>query len=630
MKKKTLTIVSIVAIIIISLLLLGLTYGYFMTTIDGNKNSKSVEVVTGDSKVLYTDLSQDNISEIIKPGFKTVKSFTVQNIGNVSATYSVYLVDVINSFSRTQDITYNLYKKVGTITDVTIATDLSETNGWSRVNTTENVTFPTAMSVIAPNEVIETSNQIYTYVLKVEYYNHPTENQNEDQGKTFGFKVNLRAQDSETNPFSEGTLAYNILNNSMLNKNGTEFSYEPKSQVAENLSLVINSAETENIPATEEDGFWGWDYVGYGSTPEEASTFLNVATGNTDIEKCNSVIGQYIYDLEVIGKVEGCSNTGLPLLSKPKKDYEKVLSTSNDNDGISYYFRGNVEDNYVDFADMCWRIVRIQGDGSIKLVLEDKDEYCKLSNGNWDIGSGHFGFKYYEAGELISLNGTTNSSEIQKLNYLDGGSSSMAEVFKTFQETFTQDELINLKSGNWCLGDKAYTSGTSNTNPLTEDQKLLKIINKETLYYDSYVRLYGKNPKEPTLKCNGTNMDYFADGTDMYVGALTLDEIVYAGAKANYTAKNSDHAYYITNEFSKENSLRFWTLSPSSIQTYSPKIDKVYVVEKNVISGSVTDVEVWGHIDLNTIISFRPAITLREGVMIKVGDGTQNNPYVIE
>ncbi len=40
-----------------------------------------------------------------------------------------------------------------------------------------------------------------------------------------------------------------------------------------------------------------------------------------------------------------------------------------DDYGTSYYYRGAVENNYVVFANMCWRVVRVVGDGSIKLTL---------------------------------------------------------------------------------------------------------------------------------------------------------------------------------------------------------------------------------------------------------------------
>ena len=42
-----------------------------------------------------------------------------------------------------------------------------------------------------------------------------------------------------------------------------------------------------------------------------------------------------------------------------------------DDSGITYYFRGNVTNNYFSFADKMWRIVRINGDNSVRLILDE-------------------------------------------------------------------------------------------------------------------------------------------------------------------------------------------------------------------------------------------------------------------
>ena len=47
---------------------------------------------------------------------------------------------------------------------------------------------------------------------------------------------------------------------------------------------------------------------------------------------------------------------------------ERILTYTTDNYGKTYYYRGAVQDNYVLFNNMCWRIVRIEGDGSVKLI----------------------------------------------------------------------------------------------------------------------------------------------------------------------------------------------------------------------------------------------------------------------
>lgn len=58
-----------------------------------------------------------------------------------------------------------------------------------------------------------------------------------------------------------------------------------------------------------------------------------------------------------------------------------------DDDGVTYYFRGNVHNNYVKFADMLWRIVRINGNNTVKLVLDsqtdDLAEYYLDTNNNY-------------------------------------------------------------------------------------------------------------------------------------------------------------------------------------------------------------------------------------------------------
>lgn len=50
---------------------------------------------------------------------------------------------------------------------------------------------------------------------------------------------------------------------------------------------------------------------------------------------------------------------------------DEGLIQMQDDRGISYYFRGAVNTNYVSFAGLMWRVVRINGDGSTRLVLNN-------------------------------------------------------------------------------------------------------------------------------------------------------------------------------------------------------------------------------------------------------------------
>ena len=304
---------------------------------------------------------------------------------------------------------------------------------------------------------------------------------------------------------------------------------------------------------------------------------------------------------------------------------ERTLSKTEDDYGDSYYYRGNVKDNYVNFAGMCWRIVRIAGDNSIKLILEDQDELCsEAMDGNWDIPTttggtikkGNFGYTEYDIGKLTASDGTTNSNKVYVMNYLDASTDknkSMATAFENFQTGPLLNYLSYLKSGDWCLNDKAYATKENNETPLSNSEILDRQVKNITFYYDTRVRLNGKEVKEPTLKCNGTNMNEFADGVSMYVGALSADELTYAGAKVSAGVIRN----YILNNYQQSNSLRFWVLSPNRLDggdcyTYA-------VVRSGNVNGD----------QMRNNESFRPSIMLLSTTQISGGNGTISNPYEI-
>ncbi len=176
-----------------------------------------------------------------------------------------------------------------------------------------------------------------------------------------------------------------------------------------------------------------------------------------------------------------------------------------------------------------------------------------------------------------------------------------------------QNYLSYLKSGDWCLNDKVYASETDNTTALTSQEILDKQIKGEEFYYDSYVRLEGKTIKEPTLKCNGTNMMKFGDNTNMYVGTLTADEIIYSGA----VFKIKNKGFYLMNE--SLNYLDFWTLSPYMAYRTSNSI--VFFGISGILNGPPVD---------HNNVSFRPSINLKSSIQISNGNGTKKNPYTVK
>lgn len=344
-------------------------------------------------------------------------------------------------------------------------------------------------------------------------------------------------------------------------------------------------------------------------------------------------ISQNVLSYIVISDERITKNNGEPDFSEIADYVEPGDSTSGeigmfsteDDYGTSWYFRGAQSYNYVNFAGMCWRILRIDGHRNIKLILEDQYTTCDNENytGAWDIEASDGtsismnGSTPYRTGNF-GYDGSTGKYKISYLNPVDSPDRAMVNAFKFFQTNTLANKIssnyagktINdfLKPGNWCLNSKAYSDGTGMTLLENSDYS-------SNFYYDSYVRLYGKTTKEPTLKCSVDTIETYADNTTpMYVGTLTADEIVYAGGKVYETNSN----YYLVNDWQLNNSKYFCLLSPYN---FSDNNDAVFSV------GS--DGKLYGHSVNNLFFAFRPSVTLSSNVVIVDGEGTLKKPYII-
>ena len=65
-------------------------------------------------------------------------------------------------------------------------------------------------------------------------------------------------------------------------------------------------------------------------------------------------------------------------------------STATNTGNPTYYFRGNVTNNYVKFAGFIWRIVRINEDGTVRLIMQDGIN----NNTNYQFNSNYNNYTY--------------------------------------------------------------------------------------------------------------------------------------------------------------------------------------------------------------------------------------------
>ena len=124
---------------------------------------------------------------------------------------------------------------------------------------------------------------------------------------------------------------------------------------------------------------------------------------------------------------------GTPDFNKiaPNDSETDGLYMAEDDDGESYYYRGAVKNNYVSFAGFIWRIIRRNGDGSVRMIYSGKS--TSDTGDSVMIGSSQFnskywdptyvGYKYNESFSLHENNGTTGYNWFtnnQKYNYGTG------------------------------------------------------------------------------------------------------------------------------------------------------------------------------------------------------------------
>ena len=618
MSRKQRIIVSITGIVLVSLILIGLTYGYYLTKIKGNTNSKSISVVTANLLLEYADVNDELITDsAVEPGKSWTKTFVATNKGNKAVTYGVALENVVNQFERKDDIVYTLdckqYSKTGFSIDKTNKTVTGTISGTCN-GVSDETTFPTIGTILVENDIADDKAQVYTLTIT---YKEMNVDQSVDMNKTFSAKVNI-VDPNNFKPYGDGTLATAIIGSaktaaSTSDATRTVYRDEPLTKPAEETSeyktgnKANETMSTWNLKDDYTIGYFFW-LVGDSET---------AAKNGTKVNSYEEAVGKYVFDQRnswTKKLIQYDSTTETLTFDNLVDEYlpEKTLSKTEDDYGDSYYFRGNVVDNYVEFANMCWRIVRIQGDGSVKITLAAQKSCSSITDSDTDsafIGTGDYG---YTPIDRLSYGASIYWADYENS---EGRTTSMKYKFNEWFDTNLSSVANKIKTDQACIGN-IIDGYDSNGNKLNGSVKEL-VKNNTGSSYKVHVRLYGKGQTaNATLKCEG------AKTSDTKIFPLTADEIVLAGGKAGTSNLNY---YLIKNAVSNY----WWSLSPSEISQSNGYADIVFHVDG---SGKLYDSSSTRWVDvINTNdFSLRPAVILVSGTQISSGDGTISNPYVIK
>ena len=313
----------------------------------------------------------------------------------------------------------------------------------------------------------------------------------------------------------------------------------------------------------------------------------------------------------VITKIKDINSNGFKygIVTTTKEIFtEKSLSEIEDAYGTSYYFRGDVNDNYLEFNNMCFRIVRIEGDGSVKITLAKEDKCSTLVED--DINSALIN----NAIEISYGYDEEYDSEYNRVfvaNHSEGLSKSLNAWYE--ENNFNLVES-SLKNDIWCLGGNTHFQMDSTGYILWPRYSGSEGNYKAGLRAEKY---------EIDLNCNKTDEMWgkYENSFESYIGTLTSDEVLLAGA----SRENENLTYYLNDNVNK----KYWTLSMSKYMTGMNKYDYIFTVGTKLDINSVYYVPEWFENDY-VGSAVRPAITLKSGITISEGDGTINNPYIVE
>ena len=280
---------------------------------------------------------------------------------------------------------------------------------------------------------------------------------------------------------------------------------------------------------------------------------------------------------------------------------DKGLYQAADDYGTTYYYRGNVKNNIVQFAGFYWQIVRINGDGSIRLMYDGIVK--NATGGDQTIGNSQFNSKYNNPAYVGYMYGNPDGT--------------------TFDEVHnnTNNSIIKTAVDNWYktnIVDKGFSSNVSNAIGFCGDRILRSgdgVSTTQNSYFSSYKRFENNMPQftcpEPSRDLYTTADSSIGNKALTYpVGLITYDELVYAGMDNWHTNKLS-WAY---------STQHYWTMSPSSFDATLG-----YAIEWFLNSaGSLTPW--WG---VGSHLGARPVINLKSDTLITGGIGTSSDPFIV-
>ena len=514
--KKKQIIITLIGIISLIVITVGVTYAFFNYSRTGTTDNV---VKTGGITFLYTEVSG------VGKGISLTEAYPVaDSIGKVQVGEGkVFDFKVTSNIEMNSSIGYQVTarKKTGsTLANSAVKVYLTEVNGteqelllskYSELSQTDKVDISKYDERILYEATVpaNTANYEKNFKLRMWVSDDTDFTDGSMNDKTFTLTVNVYADGKvvtdnldTTNTLDNITVSDCTLDPAF-NSATTEYGCTVKNNVT---SVTVNATATSTKSKVR----------GLGTKD------LTVGKNTLPIRVIAEDGSEKIYNVNVTRKA-GASSLKNEIMKNSVITANPTLTTSSNNtsdaSGLykstatntgepTYYFRGNVENNYVSFAGQTWRIVRINEDGTIRIVMQDGIN----SNANIAFNSNYnnYTYMYY----------TNSQAKTQLESWYQTNIGSKKDLASSVVSGAYYCEQAKAKY------DASYTSGSATMTT-----------------YNKYT---------PDFKCSS---DGNGKGVvNASVGLLTYDEVVYAGG---YYGQNNNN-YYLYNP-----AITWWTMSPA-------------------------------------------------------------------
>jgi len=307
----------------------------------------------------------------------------------------------------------------------------------------------------------------------------------------------------------------------------------------------------------------------------------------------------------------------------------KASGNETEDESEVYYFAGNAQNNWVKFgknqndADLYWRIIRTNEDGSVRLLYIGPD---KATTSAFITTGKAYNSSNANTNSVGYMYGSTGSLDNNRMNTTD------SEIKKIIDDWYSKTLIVKIDER-----ENTYDTYVSKTAIYCNDRSTDLYSNSDNMQYVGYKRLY--TFKAPSYKCgNDANRslhstanvaDKFSvsttkggNGKLTYgVALMTADELVYAGARWESVSKS----WFINNsQNATAVGSKYWsTMTPAY---YTSTNTRIFAVRGENYPGYLT------HLGPNytSAIGVRPVLSLKSCVKYVSGDGSSDNPYEVE